>query len=102
MEKLKFFIDTHDRQNGTFPEKLTADQFGEFYEKYQQACDQEGVIQLRAHVGLEDGRAYCFNLAPSADAVRRAHAAVGLPFDSITEVDVVTPGDMFFRRARST
>jgi hypothetical protein len=102
MEKMKFFIDTHDRDKGTFPQGLTADQFGDFYEKYKEACDREGVIQLRAHVGLDDGRAYCFNLATSAEAVKRAHDAVGLPFDSITEVDVVTPGDMFFRKSSQT
>jgi Protein of unknown function (DUF4242) len=101
MEKMKFFIDTHDQKNGTFPAGLKADQFGAFYEKFQEACAKEGVIQLRAHVGLEDGRAYCFNLAPSAEAVRRAHEIAGLPFDSITEVSVVTPGDMYFRKAEN-
>jgi hypothetical protein len=98
MEKMKFYIDTHDRKHGTFPDELTAEQFGDFYKKYQRACEAEGVVQLRAHVGLDDGRAYCFNLAPNVEAVKRAHEAVGLPYDSITEVDVVTPGDMFFRK----
>lgn len=98
MEKLKLYMDTHDRRNGTFPEDLTPEQFSEFYSKFQEACDREGVVQLRAHVGLGEGRAFCFSLAPSAEAVRRAHEAVGLPFDTITEVQVVTPGDMFFRK----
>lgn len=99
MQKMKLYIDTHDRAQGTFPEQLSPQQFAEFYAKYQQACQEEGVVQLRTHVGLEDGRAYCFNLAPSIEAVRRAHEKVGLPYDSITEVQVATPGDMFFSLA---
>jgi hypothetical protein len=38
-------------------------------------------------------------MAPSAEAVRRAHERVGLPFDDITEVVTSTPGDIFFVRA---
>jgi hypothetical protein len=44
------------------------------------------VVPLRVHVGYDEGRAFCFTMAPDADAVRRAHERVGLPFDSITEV----------------
>jgi len=94
--KLKLFVDTHDRARGTFPASLNKDQFKDFFGKYEQACCEEGVVILRAHVGLPDGRAFCFTMAPDADAVRRAHERVGLPFDSITEVETATPGDMFF------
>jgi hypothetical protein len=38
-------------------------------------------------------------MAPSADAVRRAHERVGLPFDEITEVVTSTPSDLFFAAA---
>jgi hypothetical protein len=38
-------------------------------------------------------------MAPDADAVRRAHEKVGLPFDKIAEVTTATPGDTFFRRS---
>ncbi len=99
MEKMKFFIDVHDRVNGTFPDGISSGDFAEFYQKYEQACRDEGVVNLRAHVGLEEGRAYCFNMAPTAEAVRRAHEKVGLPFDSITEVTTATPGDLFFKTA---
>lgn len=99
MERMKFFIDTHDTQTGTFPEGITPEQFGQFFAKYEEACLEEGVIILRAHVGYGDGRAFCFTMAPDADAVRRAHEKVGLPFDRITEVTTATPGDMFFQRA---
>jgi hypothetical protein len=37
-------------------------------------------------------------MAADADAVKRAHERVGLPFDSISEVATATPGDTFFRR----
>lgn len=97
MKTMKFFIDTHDRDNTTFPAGLTPEQFAGFYEKYEQACYAEGVVPLRTHVGYDVGRAFCFNMAPDVDAVRRAHDRVGLPFDSITEVTTATPGDMFFK-----
>jgi len=95
MQAMKFFFDTDVRGTETFPAELSAAQFAAFYTKYEAICREEGVINLRAHVGLEDGRAYCFNMAPSADAVRRAHERAGLPFDTITEVETVTPGEMF-------
>jgi hypothetical protein len=94
---MKFFLDTHDRRSKTFPADISREQFAGFFAKYEQACRAEGVVVLRAHVGFEDGRAFCLNMAPSADHVRRAHEAAGLPFDSITEVSTATPGDLFFR-----
>ena len=97
MQKMRFFIDTHDRANGTFPPQLGADDFKGFYAQYEAACYAEGVVPLRTHVGLEEGRAFCFNMAPDAEAVRRVHAKVGLPFDTITEVTTATPGDLFFQ-----
>jgi hypothetical protein len=96
MKKMKLFIDTHDSQKETFPAGITQEQFAGFYENYIAICQEEGVINLRIHVGLEEGRAYCFNMAPDAEAVKRAHDRAGLPYDSITEVETATPGDMFF------
>ncbi len=98
MQAMKFFIDTHDVSNKTFPAGLTPEQFEGFFSQYEQACYDENVVLLRVHVGYEDGRAFCFTMAPDAEAVRRAHAKVGLPYDSITEVATATPGDTFFRR----
>jgi hypothetical protein len=43
-------------------------------------------------------RAFCLNLAPDAESVRRAHERVGLPDDDISEITKATPGDTFFRR----
>lgn len=99
MQPMKFFLDTHDQKSNTFPAGITKEQFQEFYAKYEKACREEGVVNLRAHVGFEEGRAYCFNMAPSAEHIRRAHAKVGLPFETITEVTTATPGDLFFRAA---
>ncbi len=96
MQRMKFFIDTHDAEKGTFPKGLTQDQFAVFFAKFEEACRAEGVVTLRAHVGIADGRAFCFTMAPDAAAVRRAHERVGLPFDCITEVATATPGDLFF------
>ena len=98
MQAMRFFVDTHDRSNKTFPNQISRDQFELFFAEYEKACYAEGVVPMRVHVGYEEGRAFCFNMAPDAEAVKRAHARVGLPFDSITEVTTATPGDTFFRR----
>jgi hypothetical protein len=94
MSKMKFFIDTHDKESGTFPKGITPEQMEDFYKKYEAACEEEGVISLRIHVGFEDGKAFCFNMAPNAKAVERVHKKVGLPFESITEVNTITPSDL--------
>ena len=82
MKKMKLFLDTHDVEKGTFPKDITADDFAGFFAKYQEACREEGVVIVKIHVSLEEGRAFCLDLAPDADAVKRAHDRVGLPFDS--------------------
>ncbi len=96
MQKMKFFVDTHDETRGTFPAGFSPEDFAGFYEAYQAACAEEGVVSLRIHVGFDEGRAFCLNMAPDAEAVRRVHDKVGLAFDEITEVSTVTPGDLFF------
>lgn len=98
MKPMRFFLDTHDRTNKTFPAKLTREEFEIFFAKYEKACYDEGVVPVRLHVGYDEGRAFCFTMAPDAESVKRAHEKVGLPFDSITEVTTATPGDTFFRR----
>lgn len=98
MKPMRFFIDTHDRTRQTFPEQLSMEDFEKFYAQYEQACYDEGVVPVRLHVSYEEGRAFCLNMATDAEAVRRAHERVGLPYDSITEVTTATPGDTFFRR----
>ena len=41
-----------------------------------------------------EGRAFCLNMAPSADAVKRVHDKVGLAYDTITEVKTISPFDL--------
>jgi len=79
MKPMRYFLDTHDRARNTFPAQLTPTDFEVFFAQYETACQAEGVIPLRTHVGY-------------------AHERVGLPYDDITEVTTATPGDTFFRR----
>lgn len=97
MQAMRFFIDTHDRTNQSFPQHMEPTDFAGFYRQYEAVCQEEGVIPLRTHVGFQEGRAFCFNMAPDAEAVRRVHQRLGLPFDTITEVTTATPGDLFHK-----
>lgn len=99
MKMMKLFIDTHNRDTNTFPQQITNTQFADFYGDYQQACAAEGVVPLKIYSNMETGKAFCLTLAESAEAVERAHHRAGLPFDSISEVQTVTPGDLFFQTA---
>jgi hypothetical protein len=92
---MHYYLDTHDRANGTFPANIDAEQLRSFFADYAEACRAENVLLLRLHVSLEEGRAFCFTAAPDAAAVRRAHDRVGLPFDGITEVTTITPADLY-------
>jgi hypothetical protein len=96
MKKMKLFVDVHDKRNGTFPESIGKDDFAGVYEKYAEACAEEGVVIVNTMVSAEDGRMYCINMAPDADAVKRAHDKIGLGFDSISEVTTASPGDIYF------
>ncbi len=99
MKQMHLFVDTHDKTRGTFPTELSEEQFRHFYALYQAACGAEGVVNLKVDVGLGEGRAFCLNLAPDAEAVRRTHERVGLAYDSITEVQTASPGSLFFNAA---
>src|SRR5215472_19243090 len=53
------------------------------------------VVQIEtAEVGLKERKAFCFMSGPDEEAVRKAHEAVHLPFDPITEVKRVTGADL--------
>ena len=96
MQDMYFFIDTHDKKNETFPDGITTEQFKDFYKSYQQACKEEGVISVKIHAGVEDGRAFCVNMAPNQEAVFNVHKKVGLPYDTITKVNSISPEDILF------
>lgn len=96
MLKMKLFVDTHDKSNGTFPEEIGQEDFSGVYQQYAEACSQEGVVIVKTFVSAADGKMYCINMAPDADAVRRAHERIGLKFDAISEVASASPADMHF------
>jgi hypothetical protein len=43
-----------------------------------------------AHVNLKEGKAFCFMCGPDEESIRKAHEAVHLRYDSITEVKRVS------------
>ena len=45
-------------------------------------------------MNLKDGKAFCFMSGPDEESIRKAHAAINFPYDSITEVRRVTGADM--------
>ena len=92
---MKYFIDTHDKSKGTFPTQvLTEEQFVEQFASLEAAAGKLGVFGHAAHVNLKDGKAFCFMSGPDEESIRKAHAAINLPYDSITEVRRVTGADM--------
>jgi len=86
---MKYCMDTHDKTKGSFPaEELT---------------EELDVFGHAAHVNLPEGKAFCFMSGPDEEAIRKAHAAIDFPFDSITEVRRVSGADMRpARGARAT
>jgi len=98
---MKYFIDTHDRTKGSFPQgQLTEAEFFAQFDALEQAAPRFSVAAHAAHVNLKEGKAFCFMSGPDEDAVRKAHEAVHLSFDSITEVKRVTGADLRYPTAR--
>jgi len=92
---MKYFMDTHDKAKGTFPaEELTEEQFFARFDALEDAGRELEVNAHAAHVSLPEGKAFCFMSGPDEGAVRKAHAAVDFPFDSITEIRRVSGADM--------
>ena len=92
---MKYFIDTHDKSKGSFPKsELSEEQFFAQFDALERAAEQFRVVGHAAHVNLEEGKAFCFMSGPDEEAIRKAHAAIELPYDSITEVRRVSGADM--------
>jgi hypothetical protein len=92
---MKWFIDTHDKAKGSFPQgQLTEAEFFVQFDALEQTAPSFGVAAHAAHVNLKEGKAFCFMCGPDQEAVRKAHEGVHLPFDSITEVRRVTGADL--------
>ena len=92
---MKYFIDTHDKTKNSFPlEELSEEQFFDQFATLEEAAKEFGVFGHAAHVNLQEGKAFCFMSGPDEESIRKAHAAINLPYDSITEVRRVTGADM--------
>jgi hypothetical protein len=100
---MKYFIDTHDKTKGSFPaQELTEEQFYAQFAALEEAAERFGAFGHAAHVNLEEGKAFCFMCGPDEEAIRNAHAAIDLPYDSITQVRRVTGADMCFTPPAAT
>ena len=92
---MKYFMDTHEWTKGSFPaEELTEEQLFAQFDALGAAGYELGVFAHAAHVNLRHGKTFCFMSGPDEEAIRKAHAAIDFPFDSITEVRRVTGADM--------
>jgi hypothetical protein len=97
---MKYFIDTHDKTKGSFPQGvLTEQEFLDQFDALEAAAVQFHVGAHAAHINLEAGKAFCFMSGPNEEAIWQAHAAVHLPYDSITEVKRVTGADLRLPRS---
>jgi hypothetical protein len=82
---MKYFMDTHDKNKGSFPaQQLTEDQFFDQFAAPEEAAKEFDVFGHAARVNLKDGKAFCFMSGPDEECIRKAHAAINLPYDSIT------------------
>lgn len=98
METMYFFMDTHDKKDGTFPNEIGTKEFEEFYKAYETACKEEGVISVKIHAGLKEGRAFCLNMAPNEEAVYRVHQKIGLLYSEITKISTISPADLLYKQ----
>ena len=67
------------------PGKYTAAQLGQF----AQAAQQDPTVKgYRSFANLAEGRAICIMEAPGEDEVAAWFTKMGMPFDSITKVEL--------------
>ncbi|HEY5893422.1 MAG TPA: nickel-binding protein [Chthoniobacterales bacterium] len=67
------------------PGKFSADQLRQL----AQAAQQDAVVKgYRSFVNLAEGRAFCVMEASDPDAVAAWFTKMGMPFDSITKVEL--------------
>ena len=92
---MKYFMNTHDRAKGTFPAQILSEQqFVQQFEALEKAAEEFHVFGHAAHVNLIEGKAFCLMSGPDEESIRKAHEAINLPFDSITEIRRVTGADL--------
>jgi hypothetical protein len=99
---LKYFIDTHDKTKGSFPDgEVTEQAFLDQFDALDAAAGTFRAVAHAAHINLAEGKAFCFMSGPDEEAIRKAHEAVDLRYDSITEVKRVTGADLRVPTGRS-
>lgn len=92
---MKYFMDTHDKAKGTFPAQAVSRQdFLGHFKAMEKAAEGHHVVAHAAHVNLEEGKAFCLMSGPDEESIRKAHEAINLPYDSITEIRRVTGADL--------
>jgi hypothetical protein len=80
MKTMAKFMCTHTMPAG----KFTADQFRQF----AQAAQQDPTVKgYRSFANLAEGKAVCVMEGPSKEAVAAWFTKMGMPFDSITQVE---------------
>ena len=80
---------------------LNEQQFVEQFDALEKAAEEFHVVGHAAHVNLEEGKAFCLMSGPDEESIRKAHAAVNLPYDSITEIKRVTGADLRVKLPKS-
>ncbi|MEE9964933.1 MAG: DUF4242 domain-containing protein [Propionicimonas sp.] len=97
---MALFIDTHNQAHGTYPTGIDVPGLAAFLPGFLDACAAEGVSVHTGYVNLNEGRITCVTTGPDAEAVRRAHLAVGyIPDPDIVEVSTISPADLFYPQA---
>lgn len=92
---MKYFMDTHDKTKGSFPTQTLSEQnFFDQFDALDRAAEEFHVVGHAAHVNLAEGKAFCLMSGPDEESIRKAHAAINLPYDSITEIRRVTGADL--------
>jgi hypothetical protein len=56
------------------------------FNKYKTAAEEKGISAVSAVYSLEKGFAYCQTEAESAEQVKDAHVAAGVPLEDVIEV----------------
>jgi hypothetical protein len=65
---------------------VTDEQMGDNWQAYKAACGKLGCETVHVHFNSQKGLAYCLTEADSAETVRKAHEAAGVPVQDILEV----------------
>jgi hypothetical protein len=92
---VQYFIDTHDRSKGSFPaEAVTREEFLATYSGFDAALEEEGGFATGAHLNLSEGKAFCLTCASDVSVVAAAHEKIGMPYDSITQIQRVSGMDL--------